>query len=311
MDRRALDRAVQELCDQQEGIVGRPQLLAAGLTRSQAWQRVRTGRWQALEDGVYATFTGAVGDRQRVWAALLAVGPPVAAGHRTGLWLDGLIERPPAVVQLSVPERRTVRSPAGVRVHRRREFERLLRGAAAPPRLRLEANVIDETDRATDVEAVLTLVFTATQGRFTTAGRLRAELARRPRHRWRRLLGEVLAEVASPLERRYLRDVERPHRLPRGIRNRPEPDPAGGSRYTDVRYRRWRTRVELDGRQAHPVTGAFRDWRRDNRHAEAEETVLRYGWHDIATVPCSVARQVGVVLANRGWRGEPARCPWC
>ena len=222
---------------------------------------------------------------------------------------------PPDVVQLSVPARRTVAGPLGVRVHRRRDFDRVVRPAASPPRLRFEANLLDAADLAETVDAMLSLVFAATQTRFTTADRLRRELATRPRHRWRRLLGEVLADVAdgvaSPLERRYLRDVERPHGLPPSKRNRPEKDSSGRSRYTDVRYLRWRTRVELDGRGAHPVVERFRDWRRDNRHTVAEEAVLRYGWQDVAGAGCQVALQVVTVLNHRGWRGRLRRCPQC
>ena len=48
---------------------------------------------------------------------------------------------------------------------------------------------------------------------------------------------DVVDGVQSTLERRYRRDVERPHGLPRGFRNRSEGD-RGRRRYRDVRYRR-------------------------------------------------------------------------
>lgn len=295
--------------------MGRDQLIAAGLTRTQAWQNVRNGRWRTLGRGVYATFTGPVDARMLVWAALLTVGEPVAASHRTALWLDGLLATPPDVVHLSVPAHRRVRSPPGAQVHRRRDFESLVRPAASPPRLRLEASLLDALDRTASVDSVLNLVFSATQRRMTTAQRLRSNLATRSRHRWRSLLGEVLADVeegvASPLERRYLRDVERPHGLPRGKRNSTETDSSGRSQYKDVRYGRWRTLVELDGRGAHPVHEQFRDWRRDNTAVIADEETLRYGWHDVISFPCQIAGQVAVVLQRNGWTGNLARCPRC
>ena len=108
----------------------------------------------------------------------------------------------------------------------------------------------------------------ATQRRLTTADRLRFSLQRRPRHRWRALLLDVLSDVedgvTSPLERRYRRDVEHGHGLPAGARNQGEARPGGGRWYRDVRYRPWRVIVELDGRAAHPMDRAFRDMRRDN-----------------------------------------------
>lgn len=134
----------------------------------------------------------------------------------------------------------------------------------------------------------------------------------RPRHRWRRLLLQVLAEardgVASPLELAYRRSVERGHGLPHGLRNLREPLSSGGSRYRDVRYSRWRVIVELDGREAHPVEQAFRDFRRDNLAAVARESALRYGWRDVIGNPCDVAAQVAQVLTNNGWLGLPKAC---
>ncbi len=70
--------------------------------------------------------------------------------------------------------------------------------------------------------------------------------------------------------------------------------------------------VELDGRAAHPITEAFRDLRRDNSLVLAGETVLRFGWVDVATRPCAVAGQVGQVLRRGGWAGRPRPCgPRC
>ena len=159
--------------------------------------------------------------------------------------------------------------------------------------------------------AAIDLVLRATQRRLTTAVRLRDALDRRRRHRWRGLLSEVLSEVAqgvaSPLERHYLRDVERRHRLPSGERNRQE-TASGRHWYRDVRYPGWETVVELDGREAHPVDAAFRDLRRDNHAVVAGETVLRYGWRDVVGRPCEVAAQVAAVLALRGWPGRPVPC---
>ena len=170
-------------------------------------------------------------------------------------------------------------------------------------------------------EAVLTLVFRVTQRRFTTAGRLRVALRLRTRQRWRRLLGEVLEDAgdgaSSALERRFLRQVERAHGLPRGMRNRQEKvQVLGGrppqSRYLGIRLPRWRLVIELDGRGAHPEELRFRDMRRDNRLAQEGETALRYGWHDIAVQPCEVAAQIISLLRDRGWTGRPRPCgPRC
>jgi uncharacterized protein YqgV (UPF0045/DUF77 family) len=158
---------------------------------------------------------------------------------------------------------------------------------------------------------VIDVITRSVQRRLTTATRVRIALEHRSRHPHRLLIAEVLTDVEqgaqSPLERRYLRDVERAHGLPRGIRNAAESS-ASRTRYRDVRYLRWSTVVELDGRVAHPDEAAFRDLRRDNDVVATGDAVLRYGWRDVAGRPCLVASQIGAVLPGRGWPGLVQLC---
>lgn len=81
----------------------------------------------------------------------------------------------------------------------------------------------------------------------------------------------------------------------------------------DVRYRRLRTRVELDGRLGHEEARArWRDYARDNAGVVAGDVTLRYGFADVAGRPCEVAGQVADTLRARGWSGHPRRCgPAC
>jgi hypothetical protein len=126
------------------------------------------------------------------------------------------------------------------------------------------------------------------------------------------VLKEANDGVQSTLERRYRHDVEVRHALPRSQRHQPETTPTGARRYRDVRYGPWSTLVELDGREAHPTSEAFRDHRRDNAATVAGDASLRYGWRDVAARPCIVAAEVGRVLQSRGWPGGPESCgPEC
>jgi very-short-patch-repair endonuclease len=102
--------------------------------------------------------------------------------------------------------------------------------------------------------------------------------------------------------------VERPHKLPPGLRNQQERQADGRNRYRDVRYASYRLVVELEGREAHPAAEAFRDLRRDNAVVVGGETVLHYGWRDVAGNPCLVATQVALALTARGWPGPVRRC---
>ena len=212
--------------------MARRQLPALGWTPAQARQRVITGHWVGVLPGVYATFTGRPDELARIWAALLHAGDGATATHQTSLWLAGALNRPPEMIHVAVEADRKVRPPAWVRLHRKRNLEAAVHPGSGPPRTRLEVAVLDCCDLASTANAALGLIFQVTQRRLTTAGRLRAALAQRSRHRWRSLLTEVLAEVedgvASPLERRYARDVERRHGLPSGERTGPRPIRAAG-----------------------------------------------------------------------------------
>ncbi len=156
------------------------------------------------------------------------------------------------------------------------------------------------------------LLTRAAQLRITTPQRLAAAMQNRARQRNRALIASVLGEVAtgaeSPLELRYLKDVERAHRLPVGRRQHRR---LGLPCCSDVGYDEFQVLVELDGRIGHDGTGRFRDLDRDNRFASLSWLTLRYGWHDVVHRPCQIAFQVADVLISRGWSGLPSRCRRC
>jgi hypothetical protein len=301
----------------QEGILSRRQLIQAGLPSGVAKREIVARRWRRLYAGVYATFTGPVSDHAQIWAALLRSGSGAAAGHRTALWLWGVINERPDVIDVAIPHDRRVERVAGLRLRRMRGLTQLVHPVALPPRLRVEAAVLAATDCALTAGTVVDLTLRATQRRVTTAPRLLAALGAWPRHRWRALLAEILSDAAdgaaSALELRYFRDVERAHGLPRGRRNAPDSLGNGkATRYRDVRYEKYNTVVELDSREAHPLDEAFRDLRRDNALIAAGEQPLRYGWRDVVDLSCEAARQVIQVLRRQGWSGVPKKCgPHC
>lgn len=175
----------------------------------------------------------------------------------------------------------------------------------------IEDAVIDLTQSCTESQAV-ELITRAVQSRRTTADRLGRCARRRRQLRHRRLLMQLLGDVGegaeSPLELRFLNDVERPHGLPRGERQRRA---AYGNFWHDVRYRRYRVLVELDGRLGHDGVRAFRDMHRDNAGVVAGEITLRYGWHDTVDRPCAMAHQIAHILIRQGWTGLSRRCWRC
>ncbi|WP_143448086.1 type IV toxin-antitoxin system AbiEi family antitoxin domain-containing protein [Kineosporia sp. R_H_3] len=311
--------ALLRVAQDQAGVVSRRQALDAGLSARQVDWRVRSGRWARLHPGIYVTHTGPPAAPGRVWAALLLAGPRAVAGGRTALALWGVLDAAPGAVTVCVPHDMTPAPAPGAAFARRRSLATARHPTVQPPRLRVEEAVLDVADAATRVTDVVDVVVRAVQRRLTTAPRLREALARRPRHRWRRLLGLVLEDVVvgvrSALEREYLRRVERAHGLPPGRYNPQESvveRRRERKRYRDVRYEVWALVVELDGDEAHAEEDRHDEHRRDNAVTRSGGASLRYGWRDVAAEPCLVAEEVAASLRARGWGGRPVPCsPAC
>jgi very-short-patch-repair endonuclease len=148
-------------------------------------------------------------------------------------------------------------------------------------------------------------------GRLTTAGRLREALNQRKKLQYR---GEILAALAaiaegvhSNLEYRYVRGVERAHRLP--VACRQARLILGGRRcYLDNLYRDFGVAVELDGQAAHRIQDRWRDVHRDNALTSLGIITLRYNWADVTERACQVAAEIGAVLCSRRWKGNPRPC---
>ena len=291
--------------------MSRAQALAGGLSPTQIAHRVRTGRWQRLHPGVYATFSGTVGRRARTWAALLHAGEGSVVSHQSAALEQGLCEAEPAAIHVTVEARHRVSARPGIVLHRSRRLAAARHPARSLPQTRVEETVLDLVDVSRGVDEVVGWLTGASQRRLTTPRLLRDAAAARTRLRHRRLVTEVLTDVddgvASPLERRYARDVERRHGLPRGRRG-VSVVIGGRRRYRDVEYTEFTTNVELEGLAYHPDDRAAHDDRRDNEMVLRGAAVLRYGWSPVVGHPCATALEVATVLAGRGWRGRPRAC---
>ncbi len=281
-----------------------------GLGRHSRQRLVGSGEWQRLDGPVYLTSAAAAGWNSYAWAGVLLGGEAARIGGRAAAHLHGILAEPPVPITVMVPLSNPILSRSPWEFRRERSGVRSPRSPGSPPRLPIEDVVLDLAEGG-DPAALVDLLTLAVGTRHTSAARLRLALRGRSRHSRRKLLEELLGDVAggvrSPLEQRYLCDVERAHHLPTGHRQQR----AGRPYLRDVVYEQYRLVVELDGRLGHTGLGAFRDMRRDNVATLAGEASLRYGSRDIAGSPCAVAWQVGSVLAARGWAGLPSRCPLC
>jgi hypothetical protein len=297
--------------EQQDGVIGRSQALALGMTDEAIAWRLQTERWQRLLPGVYATFSGRPDRRCQLWAAVLRAGPGAMLSHRTAAELWGLVTEQSGFIHLTVPRGTPVTRIPGVVLHYSGRSGAARHPVLSPPRTRIEEAVLDLAASAATVDDALAWILRACAGRHTTPVRLAATMCQRRRMRWRAELSTALDEAAagvhSLLEHRYLNGVERPHGLPAGTRQRVTW--RGGSRqYSDVAYEGYGTLVELDGRAAHPEAARWTDIRRDRAHLADGQVTLRYGWTEVSTASCTVAAEIARVLHQRGWTGALRRC---
>lgn len=298
----------------QQGILTGSQAVSGGLTRNIVRSRVRRGSWQRLYSGVYATFSGPVPRPALLWAAVLRAGPDAMLSYGTAAELEGLADTPGREIHLTVPASRRVTSIAGAVVHLSWRTDQARHPTWTPPRTRIEETVLDLADAAPSLDDACAWVVRAVGRGLTNQARLREAMQLRGRLRWRADLAGVLAAdqagVHSALEHRYLTDVERPHNLPRGVRQA-QVRRGGRTEYRDVLYDGYDLAVELDGQVAHPGDRRWADICRDNAAAADGILTLRYGWRDVTQRPCQVAAQIVRVLRYRGYSGSLPCTPRC
>jgi hypothetical protein len=311
MDREALDR----LTEQQAGVVTRRQIPSVGGRDSDIARMLRRRELVRVHEGVFATHTGRLVTEERAWAAIL-FSWPAALCHRSALdWDAGLRVVDAAEIHVAIDTTRRVARLPGVVIHRVGDFDAVALMNLSPPRVRVEYAALEVASDAPSERRAVGVLANACQSRRTTAGRLLAWLDRLPRLRRRRLLREILADVAtgaySVLERMYLCDVERPHDLPSGKRQRQVR--AGRSRaHRDVEYVQQRLVVELDGRLGHEWTlDRWADLDRDVAAVVDRRLTVRLGYGQVLE-PCRVAAALIRILRARGWTGRSRGCsPSC
>jgi very-short-patch-repair endonuclease len=312
---RPLPEAAQQLAADQSGVITARQLTRQGVTEDAVRARLDSGAWQRIHTGVYATFSGEPGRQALLWAAVLRGGPGAMLSYQTAAEVDGLVRRPVPLIHLTVPSGRRPGHVRGLVIHRSARAQEARHPVLVPPRTRVEETALDLAAAALCFDDALGWVSAACAGRLTTPARIQAAMAQRAKMPYRAGLDAALTDVAAGantvLEYRYLRDVERPHGLPRA-RRQVRVRRGGRSEYRDLVYGDYGVVVETDGRMAHLVTAAWRDAHRDNSAAADGFVTLRYSWSDVNGRPCYVARQVAAALAQRGWPGPLRRCgPAC
>ncbi|MDT0202916.1 type IV toxin-antitoxin system AbiEi family antitoxin domain-containing protein [Nocardioides sp. AE5] len=303
--------------ERQAGVVSRRQVLAAGRSDNDIRRLVRRRDLSLVHDGVYVDHTGPLTWLQQAWAAVL-LHEPAALSHDSALRaVDGPGRRDRSAggpVHVAVDRSRTVTRRSGIVVHQMAGFDSKALLHTAPPRIRVEEAALDVAAAAAgDLDAIAVLAGVV-QARRTTAPRMLEALAGRARIGRRKLMVDVLGDVAagtcSALEHSYLDRVERAHGLPSARRQ--VRDSLKGPVYRDVEYDDFGLVVELDGRLFHDSAETRdHDMERDLDTALGHRATVRLGWGQAHVRSCVTAEKVGRLLQARGWRGTVHPCPRC
>lgn len=297
-------------------MVSRKQAMSLGLTGPMIDAKLKSGWWQQVHVGVYATFTGPVSRPALLWAAVLRAGQGAYLSHETAAEINQLADDPSPVINVTIPAHRRIKPPQGVLIHLASHEAMVWTPPGLPPYSIAEQTVIDLIDAAKDKDDVIAVITSGFNKKLLEENHLKAVAATRKQLRWRPDLNEIIDLAAggahSPLEYRHDRDVQRAHGLPEPIKQATFRKPDGTTGYRDRSYPEYGGLViELDGKRFHPDEHRGRDQARDNQ-AAVTGTTLRYGWIDVTRKACETARQEADALRHRGWTGTLLPCgPRC
>jgi hypothetical protein len=277
--------------------------------------KVRAGEWQRVHAGVYATFTGELPRRARMWAAVLYAGEGAVLSHQSAGELQGLVEKPASAMHVTVPASRRVKPVPGLVIHGSDVPERPARYPEGElPATLVADTVIDLAEACASVDDVYGWVARAF-GRKDVAVNvvdLLVVVKSRKKLRWRTELTEAIVAASggahSALELLWDKNVEHKHGLPPAAKQVPFLKPDGGVGSRDLEYHPWGLIIELDGKKSHPEEQRAYDSARDRRASVGSKETLRYGWREARYGGCQSAVEVIRVLWRRGWRGRPKPC---
>jgi Transcriptional regulator, AbiEi antitoxin len=147
---------LRELARIQGGIVSRRQALMSGMSPDAVKWAVRRAAWRQVYPGVYATFTGQLSRRARLWAALLYAGEGAILSHETAAELTGLADKQSALIHITIPNGRRVVAPRGVEIHiSRHTFMKWRYAQGIPPHTMTDDTIIDLANAADDLDNVV------------------------------------------------------------------------------------------------------------------------------------------------------------
>jgi very-short-patch-repair endonuclease len=272
-----LEERLVRLARSQDGILGRSQLIEAGLGPSGVDHRVAARRLHVLWRGIYALGRREISRRGWLRAAVMACGPGAALSHRSAAELWSLAPRAKGPIHVTVQTSAGRRQRPGITIHRSAlpaEETVRLDGILVTNVARTLVDVA-ETEPRRRVERMIDEA--QFRGRFQRDA-VAAAIERNPGRTGARVLTQILAahipgstRTRSGVEERFL-GLCRRHGLPD-----PEVNADVEGFLVDFVWRDARVVVETDSRAAHEKSSAFEaDRVRDVELNTAGYVVLRF-----------------------------------
>jgi very-short-patch-repair endonuclease len=293
----------------QSGIITRSQALKH-MSPKTVDHRIRSARWRRLHRGVFATQTGELTADQRLWAAVLAVGPhavlagPTAAS-RCGM--RGHIVQASRRIHVLIPAAvRDRNPPPEVTLHRSRSLTPAdLHLIGTPPHTTIVRSIVDAASWANTNDDAYGTIASAFQQRLLNATDVEATLRRLSHVRRRALIRQAAIDAAGGVhsvpERQLVRGI-RADGLPLPTLQVKRRDSAGRTYYLDGFYEDWQLHIEVDGGQHTYWRSYWQDMRRQNAAWIAGDRVLRYPSMAVRYYLPQVVAEIRSALIKAGWR---------
>jgi len=282
------------LASRAHGVVCRSELLEVGITRSEVYQRLRSGALIAVFRGVYRVGHTAPSLEARYLAAVRACGASAVLSGRAAARLLGLLKGPAPDPEVTTRSERRV---AGIATRRCRSFHltetTLWRGIAVTS----PARTLVDLAAVLDADELARACHEAGVRHHTTPRQVEEVLARRPNTpgaaKLRAVLGGDVKATLSKLESAFLALLQN-QRLPLPDTNRP----AGGRR-VDCRWPDQHLTVELDSYRYHNSRHAWEHDRRREREAHARgDQLRRYTYNDVLENPRPMLAELSELLSR-------------
>jgi hypothetical protein len=300
-----LDDRLVRVFAAQHWLVSLADVRAAGGSLDLASKRVRAGRWEQVDVGVYRLAGAPRSWEARVLAPIISIGRGAIASHFAAASLHGIPGIGRGVPEISIP-RGAEHRRGDVRVHTSTDLDRCRRVlCSGVPTTDIERTLLDIGRKAGDMRLLRAIEWARRQG-LTDWPTLISSLARHAR-RGRPGIRRMRRVIAANVERAEVTDSDFELLVLALLAEAGLPTPElhhkvyDGDRFVaevDLALPRLRIAIELDGRVHLEESVRERDLPRQNDLVLLGWTVLRFSWRRFVDHPERIVAEIRAAIAN-------------